>query len=81
MPIRHLTPAPVWQWFADICTIPHPTYREAELAAHGIALSTGGVRAGDLFVAAAGASTHGARFAADALAAGAALARHPWHGR
>ena len=34
MPIRHLTPAPVWQWFADICTIPHPTYREAELAAH-----------------------------------------------
>lgn len=40
-------------------------------AAHGIALSTGGVRAGDLFVAAAGASTHGARFAADALAAGA----------
>jgi UDP-N-acetylmuramoyl-L-alanyl-D-glutamate--2,6-diaminopimelate ligase len=28
------------------------------------------VRAGDLFVAAAGASTHGARFAADALAAG-----------
>ena len=34
MPIRHLTPAPVWQWFADICAIPHPTYREAELAAH-----------------------------------------------
>ena len=41
-------------------------------AVHGIALSTAGVRPGDLFVAAAGASTHGARYAADALAAGAA---------
>ena len=39
--------------------------------AHGVALSTAGVRPGDLFVAAAGASTHGAHFAADALAAGA----------
>ena len=39
-------------------------------AVHGIALSTAGVRPGDLFVAAAGASTHGARYAADALAAG-----------
>lgn len=38
----------------------------------GIALSTAGVRPGDLFIAAAGASTHGARYVADALAAGAA---------
>lgn len=34
MSIRHLSPAPVWQWFADICSIPHPTYREAALAAY-----------------------------------------------
>ncbi len=32
MPIRRLSPLPVWQWFADICTIPHPSYREAALA-------------------------------------------------
>lgn len=32
MPIRHLQPAPVWQWFADICAVPHPTYREQALA-------------------------------------------------
>ena len=40
-------------------------------AVTGIALSTQGVRPGDLFVAAGGASTHGARYASDALAAGA----------
>ena len=33
MPIRTLTPAPVWQWFADICAIPHPSYQEAALCA------------------------------------------------
>lgn len=33
MPIRTLEPAAVWQWFADICAVPHPTYYEAELAA------------------------------------------------
>lgn len=33
MPIRQLSPQPVWQWFADICAVPHPTYQEAALAA------------------------------------------------
>lgn len=34
MSIRSLAPQAVWQWFADICAVPHPTYREAELAAY-----------------------------------------------
>lgn len=33
MPIRQLSPQPVWQWFADICAVPHPTYQETALAA------------------------------------------------
>ena len=37
----------------------------------GVASSSRSVRAGDLYVAPAGATTHGARFAADAVAAGA----------
>ena len=37
----------------------------------GLSLSSGGVRAGDLYAALAGARTHGARFAAEAVAAGA----------
>lgn len=29
--IRQLTPNAVWQWFADICSIPHPTFHEKPL--------------------------------------------------
>ena len=31
-PLHSLQPQAVWQWFADICAIPHPTYQEAALA-------------------------------------------------
>ncbi|MBH5328304.1 beta-Ala-His dipeptidase [Eikenella sp. S3360] len=31
-PLHALQPQAVWQWFADICAIPHPTYQEAALA-------------------------------------------------
>lgn len=30
--IRQLAPTTVWQWFADICAIPHPTFHERPLA-------------------------------------------------
>lgn len=30
--IRTLAPTPVWEWFDDICAVPHPTYREQALA-------------------------------------------------
>ncbi|ELA09508.1 aminoacyl-histidine dipeptidase [Moraxella macacae 0408225] len=30
--IRQLQPTNVWQWFADICSIPHPTFHEHQLA-------------------------------------------------
>lgn len=30
--IRDLQPKNVWQWFADICAIPHPTFHEKPLA-------------------------------------------------
>lgn len=30
-PLHSLQPQAVWQWFADICSIPHPTYQEAAL--------------------------------------------------
>jgi UDP-N-acetylmuramoyl-L-alanyl-D-glutamate--2,6-diaminopimelate ligase len=43
----------------------------AETSVTGLTLSSGTVRPGDLFVAPAGTRTHGARFAADAVAAGA----------
>lgn len=29
--IKQLDPAPVWQWFAQICAIPHPTFHERPL--------------------------------------------------
>lgn len=32
MPLSRLEPQAVWQWFADICSIPHPTYGEQALA-------------------------------------------------
>ncbi len=34
MSIRQLAPTPVWQWFADICAVPHPSHQEAALCAH-----------------------------------------------
>ncbi len=30
--IKQLQPQLVWKWFADICSIPHPSYHENELA-------------------------------------------------
>lgn len=30
--IRQLQPINVWQWFADICSVPHPTFHEHQLA-------------------------------------------------
>lgn len=32
--LRSLSPTPVWDWFAQFCDIPHPTFEEAALAAH-----------------------------------------------
>jgi len=42
-----------------------------DVAVTGVALASAGVRAGDLYAALPGARTHGARYAADAVAAGA----------
>ncbi len=50
--------------------LPNATLR-GEAIVTGIALNTGVVMPGDLFVAAPGATTHGARFVPEALAAGA----------
>jgi dipeptidase D len=33
MSIADLAPQPLWQWFSDICAIPHPSKQEAELIA------------------------------------------------
>ncbi|ARD40524.1 beta-Ala-His dipeptidase [Edwardsiella ictaluri] len=32
--VSQLSPQPLWQIFADICAIPHPSYHEEALAAH-----------------------------------------------
>ena len=44
----------------------------AKIAVSGVTLDSRAVQPGDLYAALPGANTHGARFAADALAAGAA---------
>jgi dipeptidase D len=33
-PLLQLYPQPLWQWFAQICAIPHPSKHEAALSAH-----------------------------------------------
>lgn len=33
-PLQQLYPQPLWQWFAQICAIPHPSKHEAALSAH-----------------------------------------------
>ncbi|TBM25785.1 beta-Ala-His dipeptidase [Hafnia paralvei] len=35
--LSQLSPQPLWQIFADICSIPHPSYHEEALAAHIVA--------------------------------------------
>ncbi|TCV91555.1 beta-Ala-His dipeptidase [Biostraticola tofi] len=32
--LSQLSPQPLWQFFAEICSIPHPSYHEEALAAH-----------------------------------------------
>lgn len=32
MPLSQLQPQPVWQWFSQLCSIPHPSKHEEELA-------------------------------------------------
>ena len=39
--LHSLQPQAVWQWFADICAIPHPTYQEAALAEMIVARAKG----------------------------------------
>ncbi|MBC3946483.1 beta-Ala-His dipeptidase [Erwinia persicina] len=38
--LSQLSPQPLWDIFAKICSIPHPSYHEEELAAHIIAWAT-----------------------------------------
>ncbi|MDN6072094.1 MAG: M20/M25/M40 family metallo-hydrolase, partial [Enterobacterales bacterium] len=35
--LSQLSPQPLWQIFADICSIPHPSYHEEALATHIVA--------------------------------------------
>lgn len=55
--------------FADAALSPTPTSAEAMI--HGITMDSRDVRRGDLYVAPAGARSHGAQFASEAVAAGA----------
>ncbi|HEE1145189.1 TPA: cytosol nonspecific dipeptidase, partial [Klebsiella pneumoniae] len=32
--LSQLSPQPLWDIFAKICSIPHPSYHEAQLAEH-----------------------------------------------
>ena len=32
--LNQLFPQPLWQWFEQICAIPHPSKHEAALSAH-----------------------------------------------
>lgn len=34
MPLSSLTPQPLWQWFSQLCAIPHPSKQEEVLAQH-----------------------------------------------
>ncbi len=34
MPLSTLTPQPVWNWFAQLCAIPHPSKQEEAIATH-----------------------------------------------
>jgi len=34
MPLSTLTPQPIWQWFSQICAIPHPSKHEDAIASH-----------------------------------------------
>jgi len=34
MPLSTLTPQPVWNWFSQLCAIPHPSKQEEAIAAH-----------------------------------------------
>jgi UDP-N-acetylmuramoyl-L-alanyl-D-glutamate--2,6-diaminopimelate ligase len=59
-------------WLADQGpTVAGPAAGAAEVVLTGVTLGSRSVQPGDLYVAPAGATTHGARFAADAVAAGA----------
>ncbi len=71
MPARPLlvVPVPLAAVAAELGAAP-PTTTEAVVS--GVASSSGAVRSGDLYAALPGARTHGARFAAAAVAAGAA---------
>ena len=34
MPLSTLTPQPIWQWFSQLCAIPHPSKHEEAIAQH-----------------------------------------------
>jgi UDP-N-acetylmuramoyl-L-alanyl-D-glutamate--2,6-diaminopimelate ligase len=70
---QHRTPTPLRQvvsWLAPgVAEVPRPGGPERPVT--GVALVSGTVEPGDLYVAAPGSRTHGARFAPEAVAAGA----------